>query len=274
MFERAPRESLRPLPFVLSLLLLLALAPGAAAPLAAQEKGGEGLDFFHTAGTGAYIDLRGDLALPAGFFEEGSPRFTGRILLKGAPLGHFRDTKSGNADTVVARREMTPLGDKFPSRGTAKIELQALSLVSARPVTVKVGRKTETWDVKVALSSGRPSAGTMKIVQTGARGGTFSSEFLEVPVLTFVRRGDKAERTLDVGQMKLSPEAEKALTLRATNAPWAVKAPKNAVLANSTFNAGVLNSQVVIIRHNANKHLIEIAREIPVGPGPVVVPGH
>jgi hypothetical protein len=250
-------------------LFVLLLAPGA--PAAAQDKGPNGLDYFRTRPNGAVFDFRGDLALPAGFFDEGSSRFSGRIPFTGVPLKRFEGTETGNADTVVRRRETPTLGPKLPSRGSAQIELVALSLRSTKPIAVKVGGKTQTWDVKLALSKGRASSGKMEIVQTSRRGGTFSSEFVVVPVLTFVRRSDKAERTLDVGTMKLSPEAEKSLTLRASGAPWSVKAPKGAVAATATFNAGVLqNGNIAVIRHNASKHVVVFATRIPdLGPGPV-----
>lgn len=269
MSRRGLRLSTHPLPLSLALLLVLLLAPGTQAPAAAQGNEPNGLDYFHTVSPGTSFNFSGDLALPAGFFDEGSPRFAGRIPFKGVPLGSYREAKTGNADTVVARREMTQLGPKFPSRGSAQIELVALSLRSTKPIMVKVGGKTQIWDVKLALSQGRASSGKMEIVQTGARGGTFNSEFVVLPLLTFVRRSDKAERTLDVGTMKLSPEAEKSLTLRATKAPWSVKAPKNAVVASS-FNAAVQNGIRVILRHNPKAHVIEPARFTDiVGPGPI-----
>lgn len=261
------RRSIHPLNHSLPLLLVLLLAIGIASPASAQGNEPQGLDYFHTVKAGAALDFRGDLTLPAGFFDEGSPRFAGRVLFQGVPLGKFRGTETGNADTVVARRAMPELGPKFPSRGTAQIELLALSLASARPISIQVGGKAQLWDVKLALSKARPSTGKMEITQSSARGGRFNSEFTVIPVLTFERRGDKAQRTLDVGTMKLAPATEKSLTLRATGAAWSTQAPRLAVVPNARFNPAVLNGGRLVLRHNPKVHVIELA-EIPNIPVP------
>jgi hypothetical protein len=235
-----------------------------AAPAVGQGHEPSGLDYFHTVAAGGAFDFSGELALPAGFFDEGSARFTGKLAFKGVPLGRYEGKETGDADTVVARRDMPQLGPKFPSRGSARIEIVALSLQSVRPIQVRVGRKVQTWSVKIALSTGRPSTGKMEIVQTSDRGGTFSSEFTIYPVLTFTRKGDGVERTLDVGKLQLSPATEKRLTLRATGAPWSVKAPPNAVQAASRFNVAVRDGTIVVVRHNPKTHIIQPAViEIP-----------
>src|SRR5437762_2367704 len=82
--------------------VLLALAPGL--PANAQDTGkpaGGGFDFFHTNAKGTNFNFSGDFAIPAGFFGEGSERFTGKVAFKGVPVGSFHDQKTGNTDTVI-----------------------------------------------------------------------------------------------------------------------------------------------------------------------------
>lgn len=252
--------------FVLSLLLVLFSAP--VAPAGAQERGRDGFDYFQTVAAGSSADFRGDLALPAGFFDEGSPRFVGRVALKGAPLGRFRETETGNADCILERKGMPRL-DQVPSRGSAQLELVALSLASVRPVQIKVGRQIQRWDVKVALSTGRASTGKIDVRRTSSRGGTFDSEFLVVPVFTFVRRGDGATRTLDVGKMRLSAATEKALTLRASGAKWSTVAPARAIDPEATFNPSVVGNVARQLRHfHSLKHEVILAARPIVRPIP------
>lgn len=225
------------------------------------ESGRGGFDVFTTKTQGTFFDFSGEFALPAGFFDRRSARFEGRVPFQGVPIRTFRGRKVGNADTVVARTKMPKLSGPFPRRGTAEIELVELSLASAEPLKVTVGDSTQLWDVKLLLSKKRPRSGKMTIVQQNERGGVFDSEFRVLPLLKFVRRGDKAERTLDVGAMKLGQAGTQRMTLKATSVPWATKAPANAVSLSEGFFPGVkidtgVAVPVTIQHHN---HEIEIA---------------
>ncbi len=239
-----------------------ALGPtvSAAAPQEASAQYGKdpgaGLDIFTTVPEGTFFDFRGEFALPAGFFEKGSARYEGRVPFKGVPLRTFRGQKVGNGDTVVSRKSMPKLGPPFPSRGTARIELVALSLASAEPLKVQVGDRTELWDARLQLSKKQPPAGKMTIVQTDERGGTFDSEFRVSPVLTFTQRGGKAQRVLDVGAMRLSQEGVQRMTLRATAVPWSTQAVKNAVIQGSRFNPGVQAGAAINIQHHNHDIII------------------
>jgi hypothetical protein len=230
---------------VLTLILGIAeaLQAGGPAPQASSagpaSASGTAYDYFTTVAAQTAFDFTGDFALPAGFFDSGSARFAGRVPFKGAPLGTYEGREVGNADTVVARTGMPNLGPPFPSRGTAELELVALSLASTRPIRVAVGKKVQLWDVTVQLSSHRPPRGKMTIVQKSAKGGTFDSDFTVYPLITFVRRGDGARRVVDAGTLKLGPESGRQITLHGRSLPWATQAPNNVVSSADSFHAGV-----------------------------------
>jgi len=225
-----------------------------------------GFDYFATNPKATSLDFRGELALPNGFFDKGSERYEGRVSFKGVPVQTFQNRRTGNADTIVARTKMPRLGSQYPSRGTAEIELAALSLESTQPLKVSVGKDTQLWDVKLRLSSKRSSEGKMEIVQENERGGTFSSKFTVYPNLTFVRRSDKAERVLDVGSMKLGKQGTDSLTLQATSVPWSTQAPRNVAVKEGAFFAGVRGTVVIPIRHRIS-HEVILARDLNI-PGP------
>lgn len=244
------------LPFLALALVFLASGLGnAQAPSTAYK--GDNLDYFTTNPKGTNLDLRGELALPPDFFDRGSARFEGRIAMKGVPIGTYQGRKS-KADCVIARTNMPKLGPQYPSRGTTEIEVVALSLASVEPIKVGVGKRTELWDLKLQLSSSRRSQGTMTIVQQNERGGTFDSAFTVYPNLTFVRRGDKAERKLDVGAMKLGEQGTKSITLQATAVPWSTKPPKNAAVQTGSFFAGVQDAVLIPIRHKPKAHEVKL----------------
>ena len=199
-------------------LLIILLAAALALPAAAQNGGG--YDFFRTDPKGTKVTFTGAFAIPRGFFGEGYDGYKGTVHFKGVPLETFKDHKTGRADTVIQRKSSPPKGTKYPSESKTEIELAALSLRSTHPIRVNAGKKTELWDVKVGLSSRHPSTGSMTLTQRTSRGGTGKSEFTVYPVFTFIRQGDKSEKTLDVGGSNLAPDSAKRLTLRASNLTW------------------------------------------------------
>jgi hypothetical protein len=236
------------------LLAFVLLAVVSGLPLGAQtaEKGGGGLDLFRTDPRTSF-SFSGDFAIPAGFFGEGSGRYGGTVKFKGVPLETFRDHKTGRADTVIERKSAPAPAAKYPSESRTEIEVAALSLQSTQPIKVRVGRKTELWDVKVGLSTSHPSTGSMTFVQRSARGGSATSEFTVYPLFTFVRRGDKTEKTLDTGTQKLAAAGMQHLTLKASNISWS-RTANNAIAIGSP-------SQVIIHRNPGHNHFV-----IPIEP--------
>lgn len=229
--------------------------PGAAAknPRTKPARQISNLDFFTTISEGTYFDFTGEFALPAGFFDRGSDRFEGRVQFKGIPIQTFQDYKVGDTDSIVERKSMPKLRPPFPSRGTIKVELVELSLASVQPIQIRIGKRIQRWNVKLLLSSQRPSSGEMTIVQENERGGVFNSEFRVFPVLKFERLGDGAERALDVGKMNPGPEGAKNITLHAESVPWETRPPKDSLRQSGGFFAGVKGGQPVQMNHGKHR---------------------
>jgi hypothetical protein len=199
-----------------------------------------GFDFLSTVAAKTSFAFEGAFVIPANFFADGSRPFSGRVAFKGVPIGTFREQKVGNTDTVVERKSMPAL--RVGGEGRTEIELVALSLASVDPIRVQIGGRTELWDVKVQPSPSHPSTGTLAIRQVSKEGGTAISELTVYPLFTFVARKEGTQKQLDVGRQQLPPTAAGALTLRATNIPWARRCPAgNVVLPgqNDNFCIGV-----------------------------------
>lgn len=197
-----------------------------------------GFDLFQTVSRTTWFQFREEFTIPAGFFDEGSKPFAGTVNFKGVPLGSFRDQKTGNADTIVERTKAATFNG---SRGSAvvPIEVVALSLESARPIRVQVGRQIQLWNVKIELSPSRKSGGTMTIARRGDKGGTFSSEFVVYALFTFTRPSDGAQKTLDVGKMDLSRRSIEKITLRASSVAWVSNCRGSQSELSGGFCAGV-----------------------------------
>ena len=232
------------------IVLMAGLLTACASASLAQERGAarEGhFDFFRTVAENTQFDFRGDHAIPAGFFGEGSRRFEGTVFFRGIPLGTFQDHCVGNADTIMERKRAVHLGPPFPKSEKTEIELVALSLKSTVPIQVLVGGELEQWDVKVSLSTSQPSTGSMTITRERPEGGVASSEMNIFPVFTFERRKDGAKRQLDTGALKLPP-----LTLRATDFLWATKCPDGVLVIpgfSDNFCAGTTGEKQIPTPH-------------------------
>jgi hypothetical protein len=170
----------------------------AAAPLGAQDVL-PGIDVWTTPGGGTTFDDLAASPIPAGFFDPGSDPFDGRIVFRGDPLPDLGPPSSPPLfpiDTIVERLAPAPM----PGPSTIPIEIVALSLVSAQPITVTYngGQNPELWDVKACLSSVAPQPhGSMTIAGTCPGGGTFGSTLPVVPKLVFTRQNPPQTRVLD-----------------------------------------------------------------------------
>jgi hypothetical protein len=137
--------------------------------------------------------------LPAGFFCEGSQPFTGKIVFKGSPLTVEPAGSLGSIDTVVRRLDDA----KFNAKGEAvtRIQLMALSLVSAKPIETSCGK----YDVAVSLTGKQPVT-TMRIFQTDAAGGTYTAPLaLNVKAVFTPVSGDKSGRREVTRRIDLGP---------------------------------------------------------------------
>jgi hypothetical protein len=205
---------------------------------------------FKTAPNGSRFQFRDEFTIPAGFFDEKSRPYRGAITFKGTPIGSYREQKTGEVDTIVARKSDAKFSGR-QARATVPIEVVALSLQSAEPIKVQVGKEWQSWNVKLELAPGRKSEGTMTIMRRNEKGGTFNSEFVVYALFTFTREGDRMEKRLDTSQMGLSKKGIDALTLRAAGVPWATTCSQS----RSNFCAGVtLDQSIVVVTHQNPRH--------------------
>jgi hypothetical protein len=230
--------------------ILLGLLLAAASALAAGVAGGAGsagsrvsqagqadsripagFDLFETDPEQTVFRFRDRAAIPAGFFAPGSKRFEGNVPFGGVPIERFRNKRTGDADTVVQRKSDAILpADGSPS-APVPIELVRLRLVSIASIHVRVGNKTQLWDVRAVVSPSRPSTGQMTLSRSG-EGGTFASRLTVYPKFTFTRVIKRRARTevedsgsrtrvLDVGALPpgVGPD-DASLTFTAQGVPW------------------------------------------------------
>ena len=145
-------------------------------------------------------------AIPADFFGPGSDPFAGSVPFVGVP---FSPGVTEDFDTQVDRGgdPVFPL-DPPGSVGTVPIELVALSLRSANPITVTYvgGQFPEEWDMAIGLSRVDAPHGQLTALKTHPNGGTFDADFFVQPVFTFVKVNDPNEvRVIDTGQFGIPP---------------------------------------------------------------------
>jgi hypothetical protein len=186
-----------------------------------------GFDLYITNQTNTQFDFNPQ-PIPADYFGPGSDPFDGVIALKGLPLPQnpfcpLPPTLCPNddltyVDTIVERLDTASL----PGVGSSDVietEIVALSLVSVDPIVVTYngGLDPELWDVRVCLSETQ-TTGNMLIDKTHANGGTFDSDLAVVPLFTFTRQSDSAERVLDGYPSYLD-------ILEAVSVPWEYASP-------------------------------------------------
>lgn len=162
-----------------------------------------GIDLWQTVSPTSKTSLS-PCTIPADFFGPGSDPFAGTIQFEGQPLGG----PFGKADTIVERlRDATlPVCEDPSSSGpgtcssdTVPIEIVALSLKSAAPITVTFngGMDPEQWNVKACLSDAAQTPGSMIINHDCINGGTFTSSLPVLFKLIFTRGAESL--TLDAG---------------------------------------------------------------------------
>ncbi|MBI1826868.1 MAG: hypothetical protein HY287_15340 [Planctomycetes bacterium] len=172
--------------------------------LPVPEKGSPpGLDYFQTVPCNGQQSISTEFVstpIPAGFFGPGSLPFNGGILLVGSPIG------PGDTDTIIRRNGSLSFGS-VPSTDSVPIEIVALSLQSAAPITVSYnnGNPNEAWNVAVGLSTASPPAGQLTATKTHRNGGTLEARFFVQPRFTFTRISDSVVRILDTGEQGLPP---------------------------------------------------------------------
>ncbi len=184
-----------------------------------------GLDYLETVPSATYVDFSSN-PIPADFFDPGSDPFTGRVNFQGVPIN---PATHGTTDTIVQRMETAKVNPPRPT-DTIPIELVALNLVSVNPITVTYhgGMNPEQWTINVTLPIVQPqSIGSMTIMQTSPKGGTFDSTLPVRPMLTFTRISDSAVRSLTL------PD----LPFQASSVMWSYKADPS-LLTDKRFCAG------------------------------------
>ncbi len=178
-----------------------------------------GYDIFRT--TGARMDFS-KTPIPGEFFDTGSSIFSGLITFEGKPISEFKgislplpsqEQPENQIDTIIYREEDAVLED-IGSQVTIPIQMVALSLRSVTPIKIRnLSGKFEFWDV-VIVSPNNP-IGEATIRRESDKGGTYDAVILVNGIYTFTRRGDGAERTLDITQIGIPPKVFKIV-----DTPW------------------------------------------------------
>jgi len=141
-----------------------------------------GNDEFETTGNGETYHNFQASPVPAGFFGTGSNQYAGLVPLVGVPL----NPAVSDTDTIIHRNSdvITP--------GSTTITMTALNLQGINPITVTYSdNHTESWTVKVNLSSLKTSGGSMSF---NAAGSAFDSSLSVYPKFTFTRVSDGVQK--------------------------------------------------------------------------------
>ena len=163
-----------------------------------------GNDEFETTGNGETYHNFQASPVPAGFFGTGSNQYAGLVPLVGVPL----NPGVSDTDTIIHRNS-----DVF-TPGSTTITMTALNLAGINPITVTYSdNHTESWTVKVNLSSLKTSGGSMSF---NAAGSAFDSSLSVYPKFTFTRVSDGTQKVLDTGGSGgggLAPTTQAATTI-------------------------------------------------------------
>lgn len=205
MKEITRRLYTKPVMLGMAFLMGMALVVGLFVTTKSSAQGPfipEGDDKFETTNNGETYHNFANAPIKAGFFTSvgGSPSkaYAGNVPLEGVPLGG----DLGNIDTVIHR------GACSVPCNTA-IQMTKLNLKSISTITVTYqDDTTETWNVKVNLSTLKASTGTMSI----NAGGTFDSSLSVWPKFTFTRTSDNKTLEYDTGGSGLTATSAQAVS--------------------------------------------------------------
>lgn len=134
----------------------------------------------------------------------GSAPVNNIVSLKGVPLS----SSLGSIDTLLERSAFTVAGGS----GSASLKIVALSLTSESNVVLQNG---DSYRLDVALSPTAAGAGSISLSQANSDGGTFSSKFDILPLLTFTSATKRV--TIDCGSGGCDP-----FTLSSDNTGWVI----------------------------------------------------
>lgn len=224
-----------------ALVIALAIATAVPAVAAGGDTIYRGVDVFTTTANGkTFYDFAAN-PIPAGFFCEGSPAFTGRVALRGEPLTTEVPGQLRGSDTVIERLDDAV----FNADGYAetRIRFRALSMVSVEPIRTPCG----AFDLHVGLA-GPQRVTTMRIYRTAKQGGSFHAPLAANTRLTFSPVEGRSDRKLEIGWQVTFPAAsipwsDPAGTLAKRIGPAVVdtdgdKVPDTPVRGTSNFAAG------------------------------------
>jgi hypothetical protein len=150
-----------------------------------------GIDVFATVGGGnTFYDFAHN-PIPAGFFCDSSPAFTGRVALQGLPVVTGAPGQLRNTDTIIERLDQAA----FDANGVAetRIRFRALSMVSSAPLRTSCG----AYLLYVTLDGKQPVT-RMRIQRSQTDGGSFHAPLAANVRLTFVPTQGKAVRKLEL----------------------------------------------------------------------------
>lgn len=216
----------------------------ASVPALAVEAVQNGADLWHTA-TGFTFTSFADNPIPAGFFCEGSKPFRSTINLKGVSLATTPAGALGEIDTIVRRLDNASFNNAGEAR--TRIQLMALSLVSAKPVDTGCG----LYDVTASLAGEQPVT-EMKILRTSDFGGFYVAPLDLRVKLVFTPVSGQGERREVTNRITLGPGSRSVWAYAKGAAKAAVKRTGNVLVdtngdhvpdtmmpASSNFVAGV-----------------------------------
>ena len=198
-------------PVMLGMAFLLGLALVAGLFVTTKSKAAMSLyipagnDEFETTGNGETYHNFQASPVPAGFFGTGSLQYAGLVPLVGVPL----NPAVSDTDTIIHRNS------DVLSPGSTTINMTALNLAGINPITVTYSdNHTESWTVKVNLSSLKASGGSMSFNSDGS---AFDSSLSVYPKFTFTRVSDGLTKVLDTGGSSggggLAPTTQSAMTI-------------------------------------------------------------
>jgi hypothetical protein len=140
-----------------------------------------GIDIWRTPAGLSFVEFGQD-PIPADFFCSGSPAFTGRIHLRGAPVATVPPGALGDADTVFLRLDDAVFD--ADGRATTRLQAKAISLVGAAPFETRCG----AFDVMAGLAGEQPIT-EMRIVRRSENAGLFLAPLALDVRLTFTPVG-------------------------------------------------------------------------------------